>query len=256
MDVAGGMGSRTRTGALLGTPAYMSPEQIKNPRNVDARSDLWSAGIMTWEMLTGKVAFPAPTEYARLAAVTTLTPDTLEKVDPQLAPISPIVERSMQKDPAARFASAMEMARALPGQTPAPNAPAGTDGSRTNPSPLSRLPSVPSIFGPGSGISPGASSERHTPVAAEFEPVHAARPGGGTLQSAPAVQIPAPGPARVIVIDAPQGSTMPSHDLPVLLAPGSGTGLARAIPAWVVVALVVAALAAGFVLGYAVARAT
>jgi serine/threonine-protein kinase len=81
MDTAGGMGSRTRTGALLGTPAYMSPEQVKNPRDVDPRSDLWSAGVMTWEMLTGRVAFPAPTEYARLAAVMTLNPDVLEKVD-------------------------------------------------------------------------------------------------------------------------------------------------------------------------------
>ncbi|HEY6461839.1 MAG TPA: serine/threonine-protein kinase, partial [Polyangiaceae bacterium] len=61
MDAAGGMGSRTRTGMLLGTPAYMSPEQIKNARDVDQRADLWSAGVMFYEMLTGRVAFPAPT---------------------------------------------------------------------------------------------------------------------------------------------------------------------------------------------------
>src|ERR1700722_16451987 len=46
MDAAGGMGSQTRTGMLLGTPAYMSPEQIKNARDVDQRGDLWSAGVM------------------------------------------------------------------------------------------------------------------------------------------------------------------------------------------------------------------
>jgi hypothetical protein len=68
------------------------------------------------------------------------------------------------------------------------------------------------------------------------------------------VQIPTPAPPRFLIVEAPQGSTMPSHDLPVLEAPVRG--LARAIPAWVVVALVVAALAAGFVLGFAVARAT
>ena len=259
MDAAGGMGSRTRTGALLGTPAYMSPEQVKNPRNVDPRSDLWSAAIMTWEMLTGRVAFPAPTEYARLAAVTSVTPDPLVKVDAQLAPISPIVERAMQKDPALRFASALEMARALPNLTGSASAPplAPPEGyTNPNPTPLSRLPAVASIFGPGSGISPGASSERHTPVADELEPLHAARPGGGTLQSAPQVNIPPAGPARVIVLDAPAGSTMPSHDLPVLEPPGGRGALARPIAAWVVVVLVVGALAAGFVLGFALAHSS
>ncbi|MGO8999699.1 MAG: protein kinase domain-containing protein [Polyangiaceae bacterium] len=254
MDAAGGMGSRTRTGAFLGTPAYKSPEQVKDPRNVDPRSDLWSAGIMTWEMLTGRVAFPAPTEYARLAAVTTFTPDTLVKVDPQLAPISGIIERAMQKDPGLRYASALEMARALPAAATS-SPPQAPDGSYTNPNPtpLSRLPAVPSIFGPSSGISPGASSE-HTPVADELVPVHAARPGGGTLQSAPAVQIPTPIPPRVVVLDAPAGSTMPSHDLPVLEPPSARSGGARPVPAWLVVVLVLGALAAGFVLGFAVAR--
>src|SRR5260370_41798602 len=46
MDVAGGMGSRTRSGILLGTPGYMSPEQAKNARDADPRSDLWSAGVL------------------------------------------------------------------------------------------------------------------------------------------------------------------------------------------------------------------
>jgi len=194
MDTAGGMGTRTRTGALLGTPAYMSPEQVKNPRDVDPRSDLWSAGVMTWEMLTGRVAFPAPTEYARLAAVTSMNPDTLEKVDPAFAAISPVIERAMRKDKAERFASALEMARALPVTA----SPASSDGSRPYATPLSRLPAVPSIFGPGSaGISPGASSERHTPavaVAQTLDPNGNAKGSGGTLQSASAVQINAPAP--------------------------------------------------------------
>jgi serine/threonine protein kinase len=257
MDAAGGMGSRTRTGAFLGTPAYMSPEQVKNSRDVDPRSDLWSAGVMTWEMLTGRVAFPAPTEYARLSAVMTFNPETLEKVDPTLAAISPIVERAMQKDPAKRFSSAMEMVRALGAVASSITA---SDASRTSPTPLSRLPAVPSLFAPVSmGISPGASSERHTPVAAQHVPAAAAAApargsAGSTLQSAPAAQVHTPLPVRVVVLDPLVGSTMPSHDLPVLEPPGGRSVLARGVVAWVVVILVVAALGAGFMLGFAVSR--
>ena len=124
--------------------------------------------------------------------------------------------------------------------------------------PLSRLPSVPSIFGPGSaGISPGASSERHTPAAAITLDAHPhpldGKSPGGTLQSAGgAVQINTPVPPRVLVVE-PRDHTMPSKDLPVLEAPG-GPVLRRSVTAWVVVVLVIAAMAAGLLLGIAVAR--
>ena len=92
---------------------------------------------MIYEMLPGRVAFPAPTEYARLAAVPTATPDSLAKVDPQLAPLSPVVERAMQKDPAQRFASAIEMARALPNlsgwRRPPRRSPAGPNRTAESP---------------------------------------------------------------------------------------------------------------------------
>ena len=275
MDAAGGMGSRTRTGAFLGTPAYMSPEQIKNPRDVDPRTDLWSAGVMTWEMLSGRVAFPAPTEYARLAAVMSNTPDPLEKVEPALAPISPIVQRAMEKDPARRFASAMEMVRAVSAIASAQGS-VPPDPGRGHPTPLSRLPAVPSIFAPSSGISPGASSERHTPIAPEHgqggsitgpvptAAVLAARPAGSTLQSAaPPAHVgppPTPLPPRVLVVESPLGSTMPSHDLPVLEPPPPSSRsttvpiLDRQIVAWVVLILVVGAFGVGVALGVALAR--
>jgi len=235
----------------------MSPEQVRSPRDVDPRSDLWSAGVMTWEMLSGRVAFPAPTEYARLAAVMSMNPEPLEKIDPALSALSPLIERAMQKDASQRFASAIEMARAL-SAIAATSGP--TDTSRNNPMPLSRLPAVPSLFAPSSGISPGASSERQTPAAPPHAapPGQAKAPGGSTLQSALAGPIPTPmPPPRVVVLDPPQGSTMPSHDLPILEAPPSGQGaplLGRRVEARIVVLLVLAALLAGAVLGYAVAR--
>jgi serine/threonine protein kinase len=113
MDVAGGMGSKTKTGVLLGTPGYMSPEQIKNSKGVDARSDLWSVGIILYEMLTGREAFPADNEFTRLTAVLTQDITPIGQVNPGLMSWSGFFQRALSKDPNGRFPSANEMAQAL-----------------------------------------------------------------------------------------------------------------------------------------------
>jgi serine/threonine protein kinase len=260
MDVAGGMGSRTRTGMLLGTPAYMSPEQIKNARDVDQRADLWSAGVMFYEMITGRVAFPAPTEYARLAAVLTTEPPPADRVDPSLAPVGPFLARALLKDRDQRFQSALEMARALTAAMPHMGQPDLAQGKPAGAIPLSRLPEVPSMFAPsalhapavGSGV---PSTAPALPVAAPIDPALAQTVApGSTLASAPA---PAVGPEQQphIVVIAPQGAlgeTLPSKDLP-MLAPGGGR-IVRGIAPLVVVMLVTGALLAGFLLGWAFAR--
>jgi serine/threonine-protein kinase len=113
MDVAGGMGQKTRTGVLLGTPGYMSPEQIKNSKGVDPRTDLWSVGIILYEMLTAKQPFPADNEFARLTSVLTEDVVPIEKVAPQLAAWAPFFTRALAKEPSQRFQTADEMAQAL-----------------------------------------------------------------------------------------------------------------------------------------------
>jgi serine/threonine-protein kinase len=113
MDVAGGMGQKTRTGVLLGTPGYMSPEQIKNSKGVDARTDLWSVGIIFYELLSGKQPFPADNEFARLTSVLSEEVKPIEQVAPHLAAWSPFFMRALAKDPARRFQTADEMAQAV-----------------------------------------------------------------------------------------------------------------------------------------------
>jgi eukaryotic-like serine/threonine-protein kinase len=113
MDAAGGMGSKTRTGVLLGTPGYMSPEQIKNAKGVDPRSDLWSVGIIFYEMVTGHEAFDAPNDFARLTAVLTQDPKPIASVAPHLAMWGDFFVKATARDVNQRFASADEMARAL-----------------------------------------------------------------------------------------------------------------------------------------------
>jgi serine/threonine-protein kinase len=264
MEVAGGMGSRTRTGMLLGTPAYMSPEQIKNARDVDQRADLWSAGVMFYEMLTGRVAFPAPTEYARLAAVLSSEPEPVERIDPALASLGPFIARSLKKNRDERFPAALEMARAL--AAAAPQLAQRGDGSvgritAAAALPLSRLPEVPSVFAPSQLVPPptteplaSAPSQGPAPTPVLVPPNTPMRAPGGTLASPADAHGPVADRAPVVMVVAPQslGETLPSKDLP-MFARGA-LRVVRGVPAWIVVVLVVGALVAGFLLGWALGR--
>ena len=113
MDAAGGMGNKTRTGVLLGTPGYMGPEQIKNSKAVDARSDLWAVGIIFYEMLTQKLPFHAENEFARLTAVLTDDPTPIEQVAPHLIAWSGFFRKALAREVNDRYQTAEEMANAL-----------------------------------------------------------------------------------------------------------------------------------------------
>ena len=111
IDAAGGAGSRTRTGMLLGTPGYMSPEQIKNSKAVDPRSDLFSAAVLFYEMLTGVTPFPASNEFAKLIVILNEEPRPVDAVNPLLTPLVPFFQRALAKERDARFQSAAEKCR-------------------------------------------------------------------------------------------------------------------------------------------------
>jgi serine/threonine-protein kinase len=249
MDAAGGMGSKTRTGVLLGTPAYMSPEQIKNAKDVDARADLWSAGVMLYEMLTGRVAFPAPTEYARLSAVVNTTPVAIESIDPQLSRLSAFVQLAMQKDRAQRQQSALEMSRGL-------SAAMGVE-VRAGTTAISRLPDVPSVWMPmqaapatmAGGALPAAPAT--TNVLAADTAVDKSKGPGGTLASRPSGIVTDRPPPQVGVV-ASHG-TLPSENLPMFSPHGMVVGV-KGVAVRAVILLVVAALVVGFLLGIATAR--
>ncbi|MCY0991151.1 protein kinase [Nannocystis sp. ILAH1] len=113
-DGAGGPGDgHTLDGAGVGTPAYMSPEQWLG-RPVDARTDIWAAGVVLHELLTG-VHPLAPLSAARLAGVRDLaTPmPSLAAARPDLGPIADLVDACLAKDPERRLASADLLLRAL-----------------------------------------------------------------------------------------------------------------------------------------------
>jgi serine/threonine protein kinase len=99
----------TRSGTLLGTPAYMAPEQIRGSR-VDTRADLFAAGVMFYELTTGVHPFDGTAIGLTLHRILTESPQTFAQRGIQApAGLWPIVERCLQKDPEARYASAAEL---------------------------------------------------------------------------------------------------------------------------------------------------
>jgi serine/threonine protein kinase len=112
--IAANAGSRRLTFAKLteamGTPDYISPEQVKGKRG-DARSDLYSLGIMFYEMLTGKVPFTGPNPFVIMNERLLNSPIPPREVNPEISPqLQEIIYRALERDPNKRYPNAHEFA--------------------------------------------------------------------------------------------------------------------------------------------------
>jgi eukaryotic-like serine/threonine-protein kinase len=146
----------TVTGNVVGSPSYMSPEQMRSPNRVDPRTDIWSLGVVLYECLTGRLPFPATTYPEICVKVTQDPPEPLVGVPPALAAV---VLRCLEKDRERRFGTAAELALALVNFAPV---------------------SVRQLAA-GHGMSPGQASTETRVIAASTPPVTATitshRPG-------------------------------------------------------------------------------
>jgi serine/threonine-protein kinase len=232
IDAAGGTNRKTRTGMLLGTPGYMSPEQVKNPKQVDHRSDLWAAGVLLYEMLSGVRAFNAENDFARVTAVLYADPAPIEQVAPQHAALSEFFRRALGREPTSRFQSAGEMADALL---------MAVRGAQPSVAPAS----APLTGRPASGVAPTATFAAQ-PLAAVPLALAPTDPGGpgpqvfGQVRTAVSVE-PNPGLAAA--------ASAPAVPLVQVITPQR-----FGVPLILVFLLVSLALGAGFVIGFLVAR--
>ena len=104
----------TTQGMIVGTPAYMSPEQASGERGLDGRVDIYALGCVLYEMLAGEHPFSAPTPQTMMVRVLTERPRPLRAVRPAIPPaLDVVVARALERSPADRHATADELARAL-----------------------------------------------------------------------------------------------------------------------------------------------
>jgi len=107
-------GAMTMTRAMVGTPSYMSPEQAREARDVDAPSDQWSLAVILFECLTGKCPFRGDNLLDILNAITSGPIPRLREVSPTMpAGLEAVLSRAMQRDPAARWPSVRAFGEAL-----------------------------------------------------------------------------------------------------------------------------------------------
>jgi serine/threonine-protein kinase len=250
----------TATGTTAGSLSYMSPEQV-NGGQVDARSDLYSAGISLYEMVTGRPPFKATSEFVLMSAHVTEPPRPPLELRPDLPEaLNGIILRAMAKDPAERFQDANEFREALasvaaaesevvagtllsPGHARIPEAPVPTDRQPLPPSsPLAagaQRPSTPAHVAPSPGREGAAHRLLYVIAGAVLVIVAAAGTGaylrraeaGSDRTTAPA-KVPQPAPADGgSVPAAPPTADPPSAAEPPATSPAPVGGIDAFAPA-------------------------
>ncbi|HEX6276322.1 MAG TPA: protein kinase [Polyangiaceae bacterium] len=172
---AAGEAALTRTSSLIGSPLYMSPEQMRSARTVDARADIWSLGAILFELLTGQTPFGGETVIEACTAILNDELPSLVALRPDVPPqLESIIRRCLEKDRANRYPSVGDLATELATISPASRVHAeralrvlGTGGSRHSaPGPMSGGFATPGGSNPmitPSGFTPSGSNPMITP---------------------------------------------------------------------------------------------
>jgi serine/threonine-protein kinase len=142
--------SLTRTSSIMGSPLYMSPEQMRSSKTVDSRTDIWALGVVLYELLTGRVPWEAEAVPELCLKVVQDDPDPPKSLKPEIPEgLQAVILKCLRKKPDDRFSNVAELANALE-----PYAPIESRGSAERIALTLQVPSRPPMV----SISPDASS--------------------------------------------------------------------------------------------------
>ncbi len=145
--------SMTRTGAVMGTPYYMSPEQAKGAKEMDHRADLYAVGVILYESVTGQVPFNADTFNELLFKIVLEQPPPVEQLVPDIDPgFAAIIARGMAREAAHRYQTAEEFQQALDAWA---QTGVGPEALPSGPGAAQQRASMPSVVTPGQPIQTG-----------------------------------------------------------------------------------------------------
>ncbi|MHB8501405.1 MAG: serine/threonine-protein kinase [Candidatus Acidiferrales bacterium] len=148
-------GTMQQTAHVMGTPSYMSPEQVKG-RAVDGRSDIFSLGVMLYEMVTGEKPFPGQNITTVIYKIVNEEPVPPRQIDPTIHPgINAVVMKALAKEPEARYQSCREMLEDLR------NYRSIAPGASPDKTMVAAGPGAPNATLPLAGMGAGAQGGRH-----------------------------------------------------------------------------------------------
>jgi serine/threonine-protein kinase len=245
-QTAGGL---TKTGHLLGTPKYMSPEQARGESDVDARADIWSLGVVLYEALAGETPWHSIDRLGELIiSICTRSVKPVQAVAPWVpAELALVVDRALSRDPSRRFQTALEMLDALAplcggdlrvtsvGLGPLPDEVKGIIAERAAvrhsiPEDLSTAPTLHA-----SDLPPGAASLGMSHTAATPGPRRSKSRALPFAAAGAAVAVVALGSVYALRAPPPAASALPPASVPSVAAPGplppSPATSASAVPA-------------------------
>jgi len=146
--VLGSEKMRTATSAKMGTIYYMSPEQLRSPKHVDLRTDIYSLGVMLYQMATGRLPFDADTEFEMMRQTIEEVPPSPMTLNPGIpAGLNSVIHRALEKQPNDRFQTCAEFRQAIEGWESWSKEPSRTPAQTDQPFtlPQSNIPPLPPI---------------------------------------------------------------------------------------------------------------